>query len=45
MKAHLRFSHSTSPPFGVQLKKKTVQIPLLRKVASKGILRRMPNRG
>lgn len=47
MKAHLRFSHSNSTQFGVPLKKKTTQIPIVRKMASKGMLhvRRMPNRG
>jgi hypothetical protein len=47
MKGHLRFSHSTTAQFGVQLKKKTTRIPLLPKSVSKAISygRRMQNRG
>jgi hypothetical protein len=47
MKGHLRFSQSTDTQFVVRLKKKTTQIPLARRVQSKGIFygRRIPNRG
>ena len=47
MKAHLRFSQSTDTQFVVRLKKKTTQIPLVRKLQGRGIFygRRIPNRG
>jgi hypothetical protein len=35
MKSHVRFSHSPSAQFGLQLKKKMIRIPFLRKLASK----------